>query len=390
MEMDSVGANSATMGKDKSAQSGIALRQRAMTGQTELAPMFDMLKNLDIRVYRKVWNRIKQYWKGEMWLRVTDDENNLKFVGLNKPITQGEQMLKQAGEQMQAQGMPPEQIQQMIAQLQQRIASDPTMQTVVSTENDIVSLDVDIVMDDAPDTVTQEVEDFQAMAEMVKSGFPLPPEAVIMASPLSNKDKIIKMMKEKPQIPPEIQQQMQTMQEQMQKMQEEGQKLAQENQALKQDTQSEQAKLALSAQEAQAKLAQRQAEAQAELQLKAQTQAAELQLERERAEATIALERAKAQAQLELQTMKMQGDQQAQTAKLEFDQQCRAQDETVRVEKENEIDGEKIVPKVLALLQDMIKSQQQFQAEMLAKEGKQKKITLQRDASGAPIGATVN
>src|SRR3990167_6922606 len=211
IEMDIVGANAATMGKDKTVQSGVALRQRALTGQTELAPMFDMLKNLDIRVYRKVWNRVKQYWKEKMWLRVTDDENNLKFVGLNKPVTKGEQVLQQAQEQMAGQKMPPEQMQQMMATLQQQIAMDPMMEEIVSTENDIVNLDVDIVMDDAPDTVTQEVEDFQAMAEMVKSGFPLPPEAVIMASPLSNKDKIIKMMKESPQVPPKVQEQIEQM-----------------------------------------------------------------------------------------------------------------------------------------------------------------------------------
>jgi len=180
MEIDSIGANAATTGKDKTVQSGVALRQREMTGQTELAPMFDILKNLDLRIYRKVWNRVKQYWKAEMWLRVTDDENNLKFVGLNKPMTQGETLLRQA----QASGAPPEALQQ----LQAEIAQNPAMQKIVSTENDIVNLDVDIVMDDAPDTVTQEVEDFQAMAEMVKSGFPIPPEAVIMSSPLSNKD----------------------------------------------------------------------------------------------------------------------------------------------------------------------------------------------------------
>ncbi len=297
MEIDAVGANAATQGKDTTVQSGVALRQRALTGQTELAPMFDMLKNLDIRVYRKTWNRIKQYWKGEMWLRVTDDENNLKFVGLNKPITKGEELLKQA----QAQGVPPEALQV----LQSQIAQDSMMREVVSTENDIVNLDVDIVMDDAPDTVTQEVEDFQAMAEMVKSGFPIPPEAVIMASPLSNKDKIIKMMKEQPQLSPKHQKQMEQMQEGLQKAGEEVQKLTQENQALKADTQANAAKLQFSAQEAQAKLQQRQVEVQAELQLKAQTQAAELQLEREKAQAQIELERMKAGAQLEIEAMKL-------------------------------------------------------------------------------------
>ena len=295
MEMDSVGANAATQGKDKTVQSGVALRQRALTGQTELAPMFDMLKNLDIRVYRKTWNRIKQYWKEEMWLRVTDDENNLKFVGLNKPITKAEAAMKQA----QANGMPPEQLQA----LAQQISQDPAAQQVVSTENDIVNLDVDIVMDDAPDTVTQEVEDFQAMAEMVKSGFPMPPEAVIMASPLSNKDRILKMMKEQPQIPPELQ-------ENMKKMQEEAKALAQENQALKADQQTEMAKIHL-----------KQQAYMQELEHKKQVTAVEIQLEREKAEAQIQLEREKAQADIEIETFKLKAQLELEGAKLEMQSQ---------------------------------------------------------------------
>lgn len=224
-EIDAVGYNAAASGKDMRNMSGVALRARSQASQTELAPMFSVLKHLDIRVYRKVWNRIRQYWKAEKWIRVTDDEQNLKWVGLNKPITKGEQILRQAQEQ----GAQPEQL----AQLQQQIAADPSMKAIVDTHNDIANLDVDIVMDDAPDTVTQEVEDFQAMAEMVKSGFPMPPEAVIMSSPLANKDKILKMMKEKPQIPPELQKQMEQMQKQMQTVQEQAKKLEAENQRLK-------------------------------------------------------------------------------------------------------------------------------------------------------------
>ena len=318
MEIDSIGANAATMGKDKTIQSGVALRQRALTGQTELAPMFDILKNLDIRVYRKVWNRVKQYWKAEMWVRVTDDENNLKFVGLNKPITKGEQLLKEA----QAKGAPPE----MLAQLQQRIAMDPLMKEIVSTENDIVNLDVDIVMDDAPDTVTQEVEDFQAMAEMVKSGFPLPPEAVIMASPLSNKDRILKMMKEQPQIPPQLKEKMEQMQEQFQKLQAEHQKMGQENQALKSDQQVKVAELQADTQAKQDKLAAERQAKEAELQLKAWAQQEELRLEREKAKAEIALKRELAQADIQIEMMKANAAQEQQAKQLEFDKACRVED----------------------------------------------------------------
>jgi len=280
MEIDSVGANAATMGKDKTVQSGVALHQRALTGQTELAPMFDVLKHLDLRVYRKIWNRIKQYWKEEMWLRVTDDEQNLKFVGLNRKMTKGEVVLQGAQEQK----LPPE----ALAALQQRVSTDPTMQEPAETQNDIVHLDVDIIMSDVPDTVTQEVEDFQAMAEMVKSGFPLPPKAVIMSSPLSNKEQILKMMDESPQLPPEHV-------EQMKKMEDDMKKLAEENQALKQDQQTEVAKLKLS-----------EAETRAQLDLQKVKQDGEIELARAKAEAEFALKKWIAEQEAGLETERLE------------------------------------------------------------------------------------
>lgn len=379
MEIDSIGANSATMGKDKTVQSGVALRQREMTGQTELAPMFDVLKNWDIRVYRKVWNRIKQYWKAEMWLRVTDDENNLKFVGLNKPVTQGEMMLKQAQEA----GAPPEKL----AMMQQQIAADPRMQQVVSTENDIVSMDVDIIMDDAPDTVTQEVEDFQAMAEMVKSGFPLPPEAVIMASPLSNKDKIIKMMKEQPQkLPPEVEQQMQQQAEELKKV-------TQENQALKLDQSAEQAKLAMEQQAAQA-----------ELMLQKAKQEGEAALAQAKAEADFALKKFVAEQQMALDQQRCEHEQKVAGDKMEFDKKVQQDklvpDEVRQAHYKNELMQTDVMPQLMEQLQgafgqmgDALAQLVSLQQQTLAAIQAPKRVSvggIMRDSEGRPIGATVN
>lgn len=390
-EIDAVGYNAAASGKDQRAISGVALRQRTQASQTELAPMFDVLKNLDIRVYRKVWNRIRQYWKAEKWIRVTDDENNLKFVGLNKPMTNADMILKEAEDQK----APPEQLAQLKAQLEVAAQTDPTLNQVVDTHNDIASMDVDIIMDDAPDTVTQEVEDFQAMAEMVKSGFPIPPKAVIMASPLSNKDKILKMMDEQPQIPPELQKKMEQMQEGLQKAGEQVQQLTQENQAMKADTQGEQAKLLLSAQESKAKLDARREEQMAELAVKREVQAEELALERERAAATIQLEREKAEAQIALQGMKQAGDHKAQADKLVFDQQCRSEDQQAKTREKAESDAASVMPKLeqaFTSMQATLEKMAQLQAELLAAFKAPKNIDLsnvvfQRDALGNLTGA---
>lgn len=290
MEIDAVGYSAAASGKETRNMSGVALRNREAASQTELAPIFDVLKHLDIRIYRKVWNRIKQYWREEMWIRVTDDEGALKFVGLNKPITKMQQALQQA----QSQGVPP----QALQALQQQLAQDPTSQQIVDTHNDIAELDVDIVMDDAPDSVTMQQEEFTALGEMVKSGIPIPPTAIVQASNLKDKDKILQEMRQGQQMPPQVQ-------EQLKKMQEDAQKLQQENQALKTDQQTEVAKLqAKSAADMQA-VAQKRELATAEFQFESWKQQEELRLQRERAEAEVALEIWKAQQMQELEARKI-------------------------------------------------------------------------------------
>src|SRR5260221_12103779 len=285
-EIDAVGANAALMGKTANQDaSGRALLAREAAGKTELAPVFDVLKGWDYRVYKKVWNRIHQYWKSEKWIRVTDDEQNLRWVGLNKPMTKGDVLLQAA----QDQGAKPEQLQQ----LQQQIASNPAMKEIDHTHNDVVEMDVDIVLDDVPDAITSQIEDFQTLGEMVKSGFPIPPLAVIEASPLTNKTKILKMMKEQPQVPPQIQ-------EQMKKMHEELQKTTQENQQLKAGTQAKMAQIEADKQAVGVKMQLHQHESATTLAHEREANAARLAFEREKATQDLQLQREKAQQEADL------------------------------------------------------------------------------------------
>lgn len=94
----------------------------------------------------------------------------------------------------------------------------------------------------------------------------MPPIAVVEASPLNNKEKIIKMMREQmgQQIPPQVQQQ-------MAKMQHEMQKLAQENQALKTSQQEAMAKIDAQLKEGMAKIAVNKEIREAEIMVEAQT-----------------------------------------------------------------------------------------------------------------------
>jgi hypothetical protein len=132
-------------------------------------------------VYRATWNRVRQYWTEERWIRVTDDERNLKWVALNQQTIDPET------------GLP-------------------------SVQNAIAELDVDIVLEDGPDSVTIQAEQYQMLVDLKKADPTIPTVAVIEASQLRNKDKLIEMMQQGG-IPPELQQQMQGLQEQLQQAQ---------------------------------------------------------------------------------------------------------------------------------------------------------------------------
>lgn len=184
-EIDSVGVNAALAGNETRSMSGRALEMRANTGSSEVQPIIDAHSRFKNAVYRAIWNRIRQYWTEEKWVRITDNENNIKFVGLNKPVTMGEKIL----EKLQASGeqIPPE--------VMQQIQSDPQMQIEVERKNNPAELDVDVILDEVQDFAALQSEQFSELAQLAQSGVPIPPEALLEASSLRNKDKIIKMIK---------------------------------------------------------------------------------------------------------------------------------------------------------------------------------------------------
>jgi hypothetical protein len=182
-EIDMLGANAAMSGDKPGTESGRALQARQQGGTIELGPMFDGLKEWELRVYRTIWNRIRQFWTSERWIRVTDDQRNIKWVQLNQPIT-----VQQAAEEaMQKQGALTD---------QQQIALQTNPQAVVTTRNDVSKLDIDIIIEDAPDTVIIQQEQFSDIVELAKSRpDQIPFDMIIEASSLRNKEQILERMK---------------------------------------------------------------------------------------------------------------------------------------------------------------------------------------------------
>lgn len=293
MEIDLMGPNASMQGKSAAEQSGRAIIAQQQGGYVELGPMMDAKRQWDLRVYAAVWDRIRQFWTAEKWIRVTDDERNIRFVGLNKPVTAGEAYLKQ----MEQQGASPEEIQAA----QQQIANEPRAQQVIGVENSTAEMMVDIIVDDAPDSVTIQHEQFQQLVELVKGGVPIPPDVLIEASQLRDKDKLLEKMSSQQQGPTPEQQALEA------KMQAEQAKVAADLQAKQQQAQIDamkaQADLAIKERMAELEAAQAARMAQLEYSIEQQRMA----LEQERANRE--MQRDDARFQQEMEQKELAGEQ---------------------------------------------------------------------------------
>lgn len=207
-----VGANSAMAGKDTGGQSGKAIALQQMGGMTEAADYLDAIRRLSLEVYRSVWARVRQFWTAERWIRVTDDEKNVRFVGLNRPVTALQMLAQQMGVTAESAEDSPPEVQQQLA----LIAQDPRAQMVVAIENNVTELDVDILVDEGVDTPTIQAEQFDIVAKMLPGAPPnIQPvlwETLIRNSAFRDKDKVLEVLASPPD---PMMQQMQAMQMQM-------------------------------------------------------------------------------------------------------------------------------------------------------------------------------
>jgi hypothetical protein len=200
-EIDMLGPNASLLGQLEGDQSGRAIIAQQQAGMAELAPFYDNLKDWTLRVYRAMWNRIRQFWREPRWVRVTDESEKLKFVGINQPAQQPA-------------------IDPMTGQPAMGPDGQPMMQPVMGPdgkpqiENPIAQLDVDIIIDMTPEYASLQMEEFQTLTDLVKTGMvQIPPDVLIEASQLRNKAKLLEKMRGDS---PEAQAQQQAQQQAMQ------------------------------------------------------------------------------------------------------------------------------------------------------------------------------
>ena len=287
MEMDLQGPNAAMQGKDPRNQSGRAILAQQQGGALESNPTFDTLRHMDNECYKKIWRRIRQSWTAQDYIRVTDDERNVRWTGINMPTV------------------------------------DPnTGQPMV--QNQLSELDVDIIMDEAPHVGTMQQEEMMALVEMAKAGLPIPPKTIIKASNIRSKHDILKDLEQAQQQQaqqpnPEmmkVQADMQAKQADAQiKAQSAQQKagldaqsaqqgMAMESERLRMEQEKAQLEAALAQQEAEAKLQMMEREYQLKMQMQLRQHEQEMAIAREK----LSLEREKADLQAQVAMRKAETD----------------------------------------------------------------------------------
>lgn len=188
--MQAEGPNAALMGKQDGAPSGKAILANQTGGQVEVSPLLDKHMGLKLRVFRGIWNLIRQYKQAEWWVRVTDNEDNVRFVGFNRPVT----MREEAMERLEKQGVPPEQAQSMLAEVEADPMRAPMLDQVVRIANVPAEMDMDITVENVPDVANVQEEQFKALTALAPAVV-FPPEIYIKASNLRNKRELLEEMK---------------------------------------------------------------------------------------------------------------------------------------------------------------------------------------------------
>lgn len=158
-EIENFGPNPAMVGQGLEDSSGRAIALLQQAGIAELGPYILAYRTWKIRVYRAIWNIVQRYWTAERWIRVTDDQNLMQFIQLN-------------GLGIDQYGQP-------------------------AIVNALGALDVDIILDEGPDTVTMMQDVFQTLRALLPSVAPMmsPPvaqaaiEIMIESAPLPEASK---------------------------------------------------------------------------------------------------------------------------------------------------------------------------------------------------------
>lgn len=171
-ELERMGPNPAVLGQGNADASGRAQLVRQQAGLTELTPALGGIEDLELRVYRQMWARIRQFWDEPKMIRVTDDIGSPKFLMVNEPVVQQVPAIVQGPDGQPVVGM---------------------QEVVVEVKNRPSEMDMDIIIDSVPDTANIQQEQFAELVKLAGIYGPqeVPFEDLLEASSLPKKRQLI-------------------------------------------------------------------------------------------------------------------------------------------------------------------------------------------------------
>jgi len=195
------GPNPQLQGEQGRATSGRAVLALQQAGLGQLGPIFDRLYEWELRCYRAMWSRVQQFWRAPMYVRVTDDKNAAKFAAVNGArvihADNGNQQQPPGGQPPMApmQGGP-----ELGAMLGHNGGPPMAPEDMGETGPMLAELDMDIIIDRAPEAATLQAEQFEELAKLAQAGVlgaPGNPEIgrmLITASALPTKTELLDML----------------------------------------------------------------------------------------------------------------------------------------------------------------------------------------------------
>lgn len=162
-EIDAQGYNAQMAGERQQGNlSGVAIGKLENSGVTELNNLFDQLKDWELRVYRQIWYRIRQFWDEEKWVRVTDDYDQLKYVGFNVATTVKEALQEVMDDESKSRAERMGAAAQMIIFEQ---GNPQALEQIIEIRNRPAELDMDIILDQSYDTINSSQEQLDAIIQ---------------------------------------------------------------------------------------------------------------------------------------------------------------------------------------------------------------------------------
>lgn len=155
------------LGKQTNATSGIAIQQRQQAGNLNQMFAFDALRLVKKELGGQIMELIRQFFTSEMVIQITDDFGAPRTIHLNQPIRDPQGRIVKGDD-----GLP---------------LRTPDLQTG----------SFDVVVEEVKDVTSARELEAQQLQMLIAAGVPIPPDVLVDASDVRNKERILAALQQK-------------------------------------------------------------------------------------------------------------------------------------------------------------------------------------------------